>query len=114
MDAWRRARRGCPRISRVQFYDSNGEVPTKLRRHELAVVGSQNLYKWVYFECPCGFRHERVILNLNRAYSPSWRIEVGPPPSISPSVDIRGVRRCHFVLERGRVHWVADRPAHGP
>ncbi|MFP1155603.1 DUF6527 family protein [Mycobacterium sherrisii] len=61
-------------------------------------------------ECPCGRGH---ILELNLAHPrrARWTLTTSGGsrrvlPSLSPSVDSKAGRRCHFWLQKGRVRWV--------
>jgi hypothetical protein len=108
IDWWRRRRWTTPRIDRVETYPSQGDLPAKLDRHVLAVVGSREQPKWAVFECPCGQGHQ-LSINLSPARPPTWRLsETSAGPSLTPSVDSNLGRRCHFWLRHGRVHWTPD------
>lgn len=65
--------------------------------------------KWVIFWCPCGHGH-RIELDVHPSHRPSWRVagDSRQRPTIVPSIDARGGRRCHFWVRGGRVQWVAD------
>lgn len=107
VDWWRRTLLTRPRIRRARYYDSVSDLPTSIPRNEIAVVRSGEIMKWAAFECPCGHNH-RILINLDPQRRVSWRI-TGDPPTLSPSIDSRGTRRCHFLLNSGRVTWVRDR-----
>jgi hypothetical protein len=109
IDAWRRtpfSRR--PRFVAVDYVADRNLVPEVLPRRRLIVVGSPP--KWVVLSCPCGVAHV-VQLNLANPVIARWSIEGHVNPSVTPSVDVRGARRCHFWLRAGRVHWVQRRQA---
>jgi hypothetical protein len=85
--------------------ESVADVPVILpRRHAVLVGGTRD--KWLVFDCPCGRGH-RVMLNLDPANRPRWRVDQPYPMTLAPSVDERsGVGRCHYVVRDGRVHWI--------
>ncbi len=106
IDLWRRLRLTSPRIKTVEFVDSPTDVPDKIERQTLFVVGSSEFQKWVIFECPCGHPH-RLAVSLQRSHRPSWQLSFDKNgPSLFPSVDSMGKRRCQFWLRNGRVRWV--------
>ncbi len=104
---WTRRLRRRPRsrITRVVYVRGRQELPTTLNPRSLYQLGAPA--KWAVFECPCGRGH-LLELNLGHADRARWTISIGRAdnPSISPSVDFKGDRRCHFWLRDGRVHWV--------
>jgi hypothetical protein len=52
-------------------------------------------------------RGHTLELNLADRGRPGWRLGPGAlGASLSPSVDFKGQRRCHFWLREGRVRWV--------
>ncbi|WP_369804072.1 DUF6527 family protein [Mycobacterium sp. GA-2829] len=82
------------------------DVPAQLHPRRAVLVGSAEHPKWLVFDCPCARRH-RVLVPLNRHAWPAWKILAEAPLSLTPSVDERhGTYRCHYVIRRGRVHWV--------
>mgnify|MGYP006869464743 FL=1 len=104
---WRRRRWTAPRIKRIRKYERRSEVPADLPCRTLAVVtGSPG---WAIFECPCGTPHTRieVLLSPLRTDLSTWRLDsTGAGPTLHPSIDASGERRCHFWLRDGRVTWV--------
>lgn len=107
MDWWRRRRWTRPRIDRILCVATMDEVPDPIPRHVLAVVRTPDQLKWAVFECPCGFGHQ-IMVNLDRRHKSAWSLTHTKPPSLHPSVDFLGQRRCHFWLRGGRVSWVPD------
>lgn len=92
-------------VTRVEAGD---EVPDRLPRRGVALIGPAESPTWVAFDCPCARGH-RLMVNLDAARHPAWRITKTKPLSIRPSVDdITQERRCHFIMDKGRVKW-----AHG-
>lgn len=81
------------------------EVPERLPRRGVVLVGQSETATWAVFDCPCRAGH-RLMLNLDRTHYPSWRIESRTPLSIRPSVDdIAQERRCHFIIRDGKLNW---------
>jgi hypothetical protein len=84
------------------------EVPDDLDPHVIYLVGSSTLRKWAVFACPCERSH-RVTLSLQTSHRPHWRVRIRSRGiTISPSVDVREWRRCHYWIRDGRVDWVPD------
>jgi hypothetical protein len=81
------------------------EVPEALPRNAMVLVGSLEMPKWLVFDCPCRVGH-RVMLNLDDARYPYWRLTGHKKLTISPSVDwVAGGRSCHYFIRSGRVLW---------
>lgn len=110
-DWWRRIVPGHPRVHRTAFYNSHGDLPPVLPRHQLALVGgSERAPKWVVFECPCGVGH-RIAVPLRPGRRSGWAVTVDGKgwPSLRPSIDSEEGRRCHFWLRNGTVAWAPNR-----
>ncbi len=101
----RRARRR-PRahLTKIVVVSDRGDLPMILNPRRLYQVGDPG--KWAVLECPCGRGHV-VELNLAHPGRDIWRLDKdgGGRPSLCPSVDFRGSRRCHYWLQDGRVEW---------
>ena len=81
------------------------EVPDRLPNKGVVLVGAPGSATWAAFDCPCRTGH-RLMLNLDRARRPFWRVDPLKPLSIRPSIDsISPERRCHFIVHGGRIHW---------
>lgn len=96
-------RRPRAHIAGVVMVRSRTELPEILDPRRIYQVGDPG--KWGVFECPCGRGH---VLEVNLAHPgrARWRLHDAPAgPSLSPSVDFKGERRCHFWLRDGRVRW---------
>ena len=69
------------------------------------LVGAPEHPTWAVFDCPCRTGH-RLMVNLDRARHPFWRIESARPLSIYPSIDnLTPARRCHFIIRNGKLRW---------
>lgn len=92
----------------VTTVDAADEIPERLPAHGVVLVGSLEHPKWIAFDCPCKSGH-RIIVALDRAYSPHWRITSIKKLSITPSIDYCGTgRRCHYFITKGRTVWARD------
>lgn len=87
----------------VSTFAAADEVPRALPRNGVVLVISEDVMKWLVFDCPCHSGH-RMMLSL-QGY-PRWTLSTNKPLSISPSVDYRGIdRRCHYIIRNGKVKW---------
>jgi len=102
-------RRGIrkPRYETVMYFAERDDMPDVPKPGVLAVAGSSNRPKWASFDCPCGRGHV-ILLPLQAQGRDAWRLTLDASglPTLYPSIDRRGVPRCHFWLEAGRVRWV--------
>jgi hypothetical protein len=81
-------------------------VPERLPRLGVALAGPPARPNWAVFDCPCGHGH-RLMLNLDSARHPVWRVLSSKPLSLRPSIDdLTAERRCHFWIRDGRTVWV--------
>jgi hypothetical protein len=82
------------------------EIPDRIPRKAVVLVGSVGRPTWIAFDCPCSERH-RVMLNADRSRWPRWTIKKNRHLTLAPSIDeTRGSTRCHYLIQRGRVRWV--------
>lgn len=89
------------------------EVPRRLPHRGAAVVANGDSPTWVAFDCPCRRGH-RLMINLDPKRRPVWRLVADPRITLRPSVDdVTASRRCHFVLNGGRVRWARAEEADG-
>ena len=89
----------------VEQVSAGDEVPERLPYRGVVLVGAPESAKWAVFDCPCRTGH-RLMVNLDRARHPFWRIESQKPLSIHPSIDdIIPDRRCHFIVRGGKIRW---------
>ena len=90
----------------VGCVDAGDEVPDELPYRGVVLVGTAQQPAWAALDCPCGTGH-RLLVNLNSRRHPRWQLDSGPDLSLRPSIDsITRDRRCHFVMEKGRVRWI--------
>ena len=88
--------------------ESADEVPDRLPRNAVTLVGDPRRAKWIIFDCPCRTGH-RIMLNADTGRKPYWTLNPAPRLTISPSVDYRGTeRRCHYFIRDGKIIWAKD------
>jgi len=93
-------------VARVPEAD---DIPSTMPPKSAVLVASGEHVKWLAFDCPCRRGH-RVLLNLDPAHWPSWRVYDQRGLTVWPSIDSRQHGyRCHFWLTHGRVVWCRDR-----
>lgn len=93
-------------ISKVHFYGERNELPDLPKVNEIAVAGTATKPKWALFDCPCGHGHT-ILLPLSEGVNPHWQLTNDRRgPSIYPSVDRQGDRRCHYWIKSGKIQWV--------
>jgi hypothetical protein len=82
------------------------EVPDRLPPKAVVIVGTVDYAKWLAFDCPCGHSH-RILIPLDKAKKPHWRVEGRARVSVFPSIDaMRNGVRCHYIIRDGRTKWV--------
>ena len=78
-------------------------VPARPHARCIYLVGEPTRPKWVAFDCPCGHGH-RIEINVGTR-SP-WSVVIDPNGvTLTPSVDRKDGRRCHFWLRHSRACW---------
>ena len=95
----------------VEIVDDADNVAERLPRNGVSLVGRNNAYKWVVFDCPCRTGH-RILLNADSGRRPFWRVDTlnRRRLTIAPSVDYSdAVKRCHYFIRRGRILWAKSR-----
>lgn len=84
------------------------EIPSRISARRAILVGDLATPKWLALDCPCETGH-RLMLNLDPARHPAWKLLAGDPLSLHPSVDAHGgPRRCHFFIRNGKISWIPD------
>jgi len=85
------------------------DLPIKLRRQILYVVGERGVHYQASMLCPdgCG-----TVINLNLLPddNPRWHLTLGEnlAPSLRPSVWRREACGAHFFVRNGRIVWCKD------
>lgn len=92
----------------VGVVDDADEVPERLPRNGVILVGASDAPKWIVFDCACRRGH-RIMLNGDSSRYPSWSVLDARPLTIGPSIDYLGnPLRCHYFIRKGRVYWAMD------
>lgn len=82
------------------------EIPAELRRRTAVLVAKGEVEQWLIFDCPCKAGH-RVMLNLDPASRPTWRVIDRRRLTLRPSIDESTEHgRCHYFINKGKVIWV--------
>jgi hypothetical protein len=110
---WLRRRRQFPQTLasrpitlRCEVMSSVFDVPAELGKRTAVLVAKGDVERWLIFDCPCPARH-RVMLNLDPASRPTWRIVDRQRLTLRPSVDeVTEHGRCHYFINKGKVIWV--------
>ena len=98
----------------IGWVDAGDEVPDELAYRGVVLVGTPQYASWAALDCPCGTGH-RLLVNLDSCRHPHWELEFGSRLSLWPSIDVRGRdRRCHFVVNNGKVRWIPDGESPAP
>jgi len=108
VNAARRVRRHPrARLTGIIVTRGRADLPARLNPRLVYQLGEHA--KWAVLACPCGRGHT-LELNLASPARAQWTLttSTSDQPSLHPSVDFKGDRRCHFWLRDGVVRWVAD------
>lgn len=90
------------------YAEAADEVPLRLPRSAIVLVGTPAARKWAVFDCPCRAGH-RIMLPLSKRAMPHWSIVDENSMTLTPSVDAwEDDRRCHYFIRRGKTVWVED------
>lgn len=93
----------------VAVVESADDVPERLPRNGVVLVGDITQPKWIAFDCPCRTGH-RILLNADQTRRPYWTVSHGRKLSVAPSVDYNSPhRRCHYFIRNGRIAWAPGR-----
>jgi hypothetical protein len=89
----------------VATVEAADEIPLRLPRNGVVLVGSRQYPKWLAFNCPCRTGH-RIMVTLDANHSPHWNIVSEQKLSVWPSFDYRTPNlRCHYIIRSGRILW---------
>lgn len=82
------------------------DLPTKIDKRKVYLVGDSDNIWSVAFTCPCGCR-DIVYLNALKEVRPCWVVAVHRDQSvtITPSVWRTEGCRSHFFIRKGIVDW---------
>jgi len=82
------------------------DIPDKIKRNIIYIVGMKSNPWVLVFTCPCGCRN-LVYLNLLPGSYPRWtyKISFSNRVSISPSVKRISGCKSHFHIKKGRIIW---------
>lgn len=84
------------------------DVPDKIPRRGVVVVGSFSRPKWIIFDCACGDGH-RIMLNADANRRPTWMLKDRNDLTIHPSIDFHTEKvRCHYFVRNGKTVWAKD------
>jgi len=93
----------------VATVEAADEIPQRLPRNGVVLVGSRQQPKWLAFDCPCRTGH-RIMVTLDAKHSPHWTISKEQKLTVWPSVDYHVPdRRCHYIIRYGRILWVREK-----
>jgi hypothetical protein len=96
----------------VAVVEAADQIPEKLPIKGAVLVGPPLRPKWLAFDCPCKTGH-RILVTLDTAHHPHWRIINNNKLSISPSVDYCSKDlRCHYMITGGKIIWVKNKERH--
>jgi hypothetical protein len=106
LELWRKYRRELPwsRRYRALFVE---DLPNRLERQKLYVVGERSCPHYAAMACPYHRCATVLTMNLLPDDHPQWRLAVDQTglPTLAPSVWRRVECGCHFFLRDGRVDW---------
>lgn len=94
----------------VAVVESADEVPARLPRNGITLVGAHSHPKWIAFDCPCRLGH-RILVNADAQRKPFWRFlaDHRGRVTLTPSVDYSDkTKRCHYVIRHGKIIWARD------
>ena len=79
---------------------SMSDIPKDNLGRSIYIVGNNNHFKWVVFDCP-GEHKKRIEVNLMKNRKPNWLYEINNNKiSLSPSVAVDSTDcDCHFWLK---------------
>jgi hypothetical protein len=82
------------------------DVPTKLYKRTVYIVGENNFYWQMVMLCPCGCNNV-LHMNLMEEQSPSWSYSINTERAISifPSVNRLVGCKSHFFVREGKIIW---------
>lgn len=94
----------------VATVEAADDIPKRLPRNGVVLVGDSKYPKWIAFDCPCRLGH-RIMINADMQRRPFWRLARGKSGrvTLSPSVDyFDRAKRCHYIMRDGKILWARD------
>ena len=85
------------------------ELPITINENVIYVVGENEFYWMIGFNCPCGCR-DIIQLNLLQYSSPNWSYKLNKNGSLSISPSVWRTKGCksHFFIKNSRTKWRVD------
>lgn len=82
------------------------ELPERLKKSDLYLVGENSHFWFVAMICPCGCG-DTLQMNLDERLRPRWTLSVDADgiPSLRPSVFRTVGCRSHFFITSGQIIW---------
>ncbi|MEP1939476.1 MAG: DUF6527 family protein [Balneola sp.] len=77
-------------------------VPEKLKNRTIYIERLNGKDYELDFACPfkCG---EVIQLNMDKTYHPFWKVYPKNKITITPSIDVQDVCRCHYFIQNGKI-----------
>ena len=77
-------------------------IPRKLKKRTIYIERLDGKDYEVDFNCPfqCG---EIIQLNMDKTYYPYWGVELDNQVTISPSIFVQDVCKCHYFIDEGKI-----------
>lgn len=92
----------------VASVEAAPDIPDRLPRNGVVLVGTRAKPKWLAFDCPCRGGH-RITIPLDPNTRPHWTVTDHEKLSVHPSVDFQAPGlRCHYFIRRARIQWARD------
>ena len=90
-------------------YEARHPAPQDLPPGRLVVVRDDSTVKAACFLCPSGCG-QKLMLSMSDDKKPRWTVRFDwlGRPTVSPSIRQMGRCRCHYWIQRGKVHWCGD------
>ena len=82
------------------------ELPDKLGKRDIYLIGEDGDYWFAALKCPCGC-NETIQLSLLPDDRPHWRYQRHNDNTLSLAPSVWGTKGCksHFFVRRGEINW---------
>jgi len=89
------------------IYEVHEDLPKKLAKNKIYILGSLETPWMAAMQCPCGCK-STLNMNLIKTSSPCWKISANQRGEVSfhPSLWRKVGCKSHFFLRNGKVKWV--------